>query len=68
MDVVNLAGESDTMAAVADGAAGACYGAAAIPRRWLERLYQRERLEQVSERLSALREQESGSGSDAKSL
>jgi ADP-ribosylglycohydrolase len=50
------------------GAAGACYGAAAIPRRWLERLYQRERLEQVSERLNALREQESGSGSDAKSL
>lgn len=36
VDVVNLAGESDTMAAVAGGATGACYGAAAIPRCWLE--------------------------------
>jgi ADP-ribosylglycohydrolase len=68
VDVVHLAGESDTMAAIAGGAAGACYGASAIPQRWLKTLYQREWLEKVSERLSVLREREIRSDSDAESL
>jgi ADP-ribosyl-[dinitrogen reductase] hydrolase len=68
VDVVNLAGESDTIAAVAGGAAGACYGASAIPQRWIEKLYQRERLEQVSERLSAFREREMRSDGQAEPL
>jgi ADP-ribosyl-[dinitrogen reductase] hydrolase len=54
--VVNLAGESDTMAAVAGGAAGAYWGEEAIPARWLDKLHQREELEQVASDLCDLRE------------
>jgi ADP-ribosyl-[dinitrogen reductase] hydrolase len=41
---VNLAGESDTIAAVAGGAAGALWGASAIPARWREQLIEHERI------------------------
>ena len=41
---VNLAGEADTMGAVAGGAAGAHWGVAAIPNRWLAKLHQRQRI------------------------
>jgi hypothetical protein len=51
---VNLAGEADTIAAVAGGAAGANWGDAAIPERWLTVLHQRERLETTAERLAVL--------------
>lgn len=44
---VNLAGEADTIAAVAGGVAGAHWGAAHIPERWLERLHSRARIEDV---------------------
>ncbi len=52
---VNLAGEADTIAAVAGGAAGAAWGYEAIPARWLDQLHERERLQQVSEELRDLR-------------
>ncbi len=56
VSIVNLAGEADTMGAVAGGAAGALYGVEAIPARWLEVLYQREELDQTARSLFALRE------------
>jgi len=46
--VVNLGGEADTMAAVAGGAAGACWGLQAIPERWLDVLHQRDRIELIA--------------------
>lgn len=56
VSIVNLAGEADTMGAVAGGAAGALYGLEAIPARWLEALYQREELEKTARSLFELRE------------
>lgn len=53
--LVNLGGETDTMAAVAGGVAGAIYGAQAIPSRWLSRLMHRERLEKAAQGLERVR-------------
>ncbi len=53
--VVNLAGEADTMGAVAGGIAGACWGSQAIPPRWLDKLFQRAELERVAGQLAELR-------------
>ncbi len=55
IELVNLGGETDTMAAVAGGALGAQYGQQAIPERWLEVLHQRSRLEQAAQGLFELR-------------
>ena len=55
ISVVNLAGETDTMAAVAGGACGARFGAGALPGRWLEVLHQRERVERAGRELAGLR-------------
>jgi ADP-ribosyl-[dinitrogen reductase] hydrolase len=52
---VNLAGEADTIAAVAGGAAGAAWGREVIPARWLQALYRREDVEQTAARLAQLR-------------
>ena len=52
---VNLAGEADTIGAVAGGIAGAFWGKDAIPIRWLDRLHERERLETIAHRLADLR-------------
>jgi ADP-ribosyl-[dinitrogen reductase] hydrolase len=52
---VNLAGEADTIAAVAGGIAGAAWGRGALPPRWLAALHQREYVEQTAERLARLR-------------
>ena len=52
---VNLGGEADTIAAVAGGAAGACWGHSSIPSRWLSVLHERDRLEKTAQNLSALR-------------
>lgn len=38
IDIVRLGYDTDTNAAIAGGLLGACYGAAAIPHRWLELL------------------------------
>ncbi len=55
LDAVNLAGEADTIGAVAGGAAGAFWGAAALPERWLAALDERSRLEELGRRLGELR-------------
>ena len=52
---VNLAGEADTIAAVAGGIAGAYWGVEAIPERWLEKLYRRADLERTARKLRNLR-------------
>ena len=52
---VNLAGESDTIAAVAGGVAGAFNGTDAIPSRWLEKLHQRREIEEIAQSLANLR-------------
>ncbi len=54
-DVVNLAGESDTMGAVAGGLVGVHGGAGVLPERWLNRLMERQRIEKLARRLLALR-------------
>jgi ADP-ribosyl-[dinitrogen reductase] hydrolase len=52
---VNLAGESDTIAAVAGGVAGAAWGCQQIPDRWLAKLHQREWIERTARRLGHFR-------------
>ena len=49
--VVNAGGDTDTNGAVAGAVLGARYGASAIPRRWLECIPERERLEDLADRL-----------------
>ncbi len=51
---VNMAGEADTIAAVAGGASGAFWGVDAIPARWLDRLHQKSRIEGVGHDLARL--------------
>lgn len=51
---VNMAGEADTNAAVAGGAAGAFYGYAAIPPRWLSALHERDRIQKAAQDLHHL--------------
>lgn len=55
VQAVNLAGEADTIAAVAGGVAGAYWGAEAIPQRWLDKLHRRADLERTAKKLAALR-------------
>ena len=50
----NLGDDADTTAAVAGQLAGAFYGRAGIPPRWLEPLALRERLEELADGLVAL--------------
>ena len=53
--VANLAGEADTIGAVAGGAAGAHWGSEAIPPRWADTLYRRAHLKQIAMQLAQLR-------------
>lgn len=55
VQAVNLAGEADTIAAVAGGVAGAYWGCSAIPQRWRDALYRRADLEQIALKLADLR-------------
>ncbi len=55
VQAVNLAGEADTIAAVAGGVAGAFWGADAIPPRWLDKLHRRKELESIANSLLAIR-------------
>jgi ADP-ribosyl-[dinitrogen reductase] hydrolase len=55
VSAVNLAGEADTIAAVAGGAAGVIWGRGAVPGRWLAKLHERERVTAAGERLADLR-------------
>lgn len=47
---VNLGDDTDTVAAVAGGLAGALYGYDAIPKEWLDTLIKREYIEDMCER------------------
>lgn len=47
----NLGDDADTTAAVCGLVAGAYYGASGIPRRWLDRLALRDRIEGLADRL-----------------
>ena len=51
---VNLGGDADTGGAVCGALAGAHYGLAAIPARWLNPLYERERLLRLATQLAKL--------------
>lgn len=54
MEVVNAGGDTDTNGAVAGAALGAKLGAAAIPRRWVDRLRDAPQLETLADRLLEL--------------
>lgn len=50
LTAVNLGRDTDTVAAVAGGLAGALYGLDGIPKPWLDTLIKREYIERLSER------------------
>lgn len=50
LKAVNLGDDTDTVAAIAGGLAGALYGYEGIPVKWLEKLKKREELEAMCER------------------
>ena len=50
LKAVNLGGDTDTVAAVAGGLAGALYGYEGIPGEWRETLIKREYIEEMCER------------------
>ena len=49
LKAVNLGGDTDTIAAIAGGLAGALYGYDAIPEEWLNTLAKREYIEELCE-------------------
>lgn len=53
LKAVNLGDDTDTVAAVAGALAGALYGYASIPNKWLEILKRREYIEDMCERATA---------------
>ena len=53
LKAVNLGGDTDTVAAVAGGLAGALYGLDSIPGKWLDTLIRREYIEDLCERFRA---------------
>lgn len=50
LKAVNLGSDTDTVAAISGGLAGALYGYDAIPQEWLETLIKREYIEDMCER------------------
>lgn len=52
LTAVNLGGDTDTVSAVAGGLAGALYGLAAIPEKWLNTLKKREYIEEMCQTAS----------------
>jgi len=54
LEIVNRGGDCDTVGAVAGAHAGARYGAAAIPGRWLEPLRVRESVVAAADALADL--------------
>ena len=52
LKAVNLGDDTDTVAAVAGGLAGALYGYNAIPSEWLDMLKRRDYIEEMCERAS----------------
>lgn len=53
LKAVNLGDDTDTVAAVAGGLAGALYGYYAIPKEWINTLKRRDYIEAMCERASA---------------
>ena len=51
---VMIGDDTDTNGAVTGSLAGALYGVSAIPARWLDILHERDRLESLADRLTAL--------------
>ena len=49
LKAVNLGGDTDTIAAIAGGLAGALYGYESIPEEWLAQLQKREYIEELCE-------------------
>ncbi|MCL1828086.1 MAG: ADP-ribosylglycohydrolase family protein [Oscillospiraceae bacterium] len=50
LKAVNLGGDADTVAAVAGGLAGICYGCEAIPSGWLDRIARLEFVTEICEK------------------
>lgn len=50
LKAVNLGEDTDTVAAIAGGLAGALYGYDDIPKKWLDTLYRRDYIEEMCER------------------
>ena len=50
LKAANLGGDTDTIAAIAGGLAGALYGLDSIPEEWLSKLIKREYIEELCER------------------
>jgi ADP-ribosyl-[dinitrogen reductase] hydrolase len=53
LEAANLGGDADTTAAICGQIAGAHYGAAAIPDRWLARLAMRQDITKIADMLHA---------------
>ena len=51
LKAVNLGGDTDTVAAIAGGLAGALYAYDAIPKEWLDTLAKREEIELLCKRV-----------------
>lgn len=47
LKAVNLGGDADTIAAIAGGLAGILYGKASIPREWIQKLVQVDRIQEM---------------------
>ena len=54
LKAVNLGGDTDTVAAIAGGLAGALYGYDAIPKEWLDTLPKREYIEEICDRAAKM--------------
>ncbi len=54
IEAVNLGGDADTIGAVAGGLAGTFYGYDAIPKRWINPLFQKEALMNIASELVQL--------------
>ena len=52
LNAVNLGDDTDTVAAIAGGLAGALYGYDGIPEEWRNTLIKREYIEELCERAS----------------
>jgi len=54
VSAVNGGGDTNTIGAVAGAVAGACFGASALPERWLETLQAADELRRLARELDTL--------------
>jgi ADP-ribosyl-[dinitrogen reductase] hydrolase len=57
IEAVNLAGEADTIAAIAGGIMGTANGLEGLRSGWLEALFERDRIDELGRKLARLRHQ-----------